>query len=90
MAATTAEVQEALAFVQKVPSTEGGSLYEHLTKLVVKVGGAAVGTGLPLQLAAADRAQARSPSNRMCTRTGWPSTHGINGYRYSRRAPAMR
>lgn len=32
-----ADVQEALAFVQKVPATGGGSLYEQLTKLVVKV-----------------------------------------------------
>jgi hypothetical protein len=32
-----ADVAEALAFVQKVPTTEGGSLYEHLTHLVVKV-----------------------------------------------------
>ncbi|KAI8464163.1 MAG: flagellar radial spoke protein 4 [Monoraphidium minutum] len=32
-----AEAQEALAFIQKVPATGGGSLYEHLTKLVVKV-----------------------------------------------------
>jgi hypothetical protein len=32
-----AEAQEALAFVQRVPAKGGGSLYEHLVKLVVKV-----------------------------------------------------
>jgi hypothetical protein len=38
------DVQEALTFVQKVPTTGGGSLYEHLTKLVAKV--RACGTAL--------------------------------------------
>lgn len=32
-----AEVQEALAFVQKVSATGGGSLYEQLTQMIAKV-----------------------------------------------------
>jgi hypothetical protein len=36
---TGAGVEEALAFVQRVPTTAGGSLYEQLTHLVAKVRG---------------------------------------------------
>jgi hypothetical protein len=34
---SVAQVQEALALLQKTSSTDGGSLYDQLTKLVVKV-----------------------------------------------------
>ncbi|WIA22916.1 hypothetical protein OEZ86_009852 [Tetradesmus obliquus] len=34
---SAAQVQEALALLQKTSSTDGGSLYEQLTKLIVKV-----------------------------------------------------
>jgi hypothetical protein len=34
---SAAQVQEALALLQKTSSTDGGSLYDQLTKLIVKV-----------------------------------------------------
>jgi hypothetical protein len=34
---SVAQVQEALALLQKTSSTDGGSLYDQLTKLIVKV-----------------------------------------------------